>query len=139
VAATTSDARLHDRLAEDRNVWMCTRRSDGPPHLSPIWFVWHAGRLWSCTTSTAVKVRNLQADARLTLALEDGNDPVVVEGSATLHTRPYPAPVVDAFQAKYGWDIRVPDDEGDWATLIEVAPTRWLFAGPPDGPGPEHR
>lgn len=128
MSSTTS---LRERLATERNVWMCTVRTDGPPHVTPVWFVWVEGRAWCCTTSTAVKVRNLAADPRLSLALEDGNVPVVIEGHAALQARPYPAAVVHAFQAKYDWDIRVPDHDGDWATLIEVTPTRWLFAGPP--------
>jgi F420H(2)-dependent biliverdin reductase len=119
-----------ERLRTDRNVWMCTLRADGSPHVTPIWFVWHDEAFWSCTSSSAVKVRNLVADGRVSLALEDGDDPVVAEAHAHLHRRPYPEAIVHRFLEKYDWDITVPDAEGDWATLLEMRPRRWLLGGP---------
>jgi F420H(2)-dependent biliverdin reductase len=119
------------RLATDRNVWLSTLRPDGSPHVTPVWFTWVDGAFWMCTSSGSVKARNLRHDARLSVALEDGNQPIVAEGSATLHSRPYPSRVVDAFAHKFGWDIAVPGNDGDWAVLIELPVSRWLLGGPP--------
>jgi F420H(2)-dependent biliverdin reductase len=120
---------LTDRLAGERNVWLCTLRPDGSPHLVPIWFVWADGSFWMCTSSTSVKDRNLRRDPRASVALEDGDAPAVAQGTARLHARPYPDHLVAAFQAKFGWDITEPGDDGDWATMIELPVERWLFAG----------
>src|SRR5262245_19240310 len=91
-----------DRCAE-QNVWMATVRPDGRPHLVPIWFVVSGDRWYVCTAPGSVKARNLQRNPQVSLALEDGSHPHVVEGQA----RPVdpPAEVVKLFQEKYDWDI----------------------------------
>lgn len=119
------------RLRRERNVWLTTLRPDGSPHVTPVWFVWHEGAFWCCVTGTSVKRRNLDADPRVALALEDGDRPVVAEGTAVLHARPYPEAVVDAFLSTFDWDITRPDDEGDWDTLLQITPARWLLGDPP--------
>lgn len=118
------------RLAEERNIWLVTVRGDGRPHAVPIWFTHVDERFWVATGAGSVKVRNLAGNPKVTVALEDGNAPVVAEGTARVHPFPYPAPVVDAFGAKYGWDISSgrDDDVGEIA-LIEVTVDRWLFGG----------
>ena len=117
-----------ERLREERNLWLATTRPDGRPHLTPIWFVWHRSRFWICTGAGAVKTRNVRATPTVVLALEDGNDPIVAEGTVTLHERPYPDDVVDAFGAKFGWDIRRTDDaDGPFDALWEIAVDRWVM------------
>lgn len=92
-----------DRLAGDRNVWIATVRPDGRPHLVPVWFVARGNKWYICTEPDSVKARNLAHNPHVTLALEDGNEPYIVEGEA----RPLEAPpeVVAAFRSKYDWDI----------------------------------
>lgn len=120
------------RLGVERNVWLATVRADGRPHLVPIWFVWHDERIWICTGGRSVKSRNLERDGRVTVSLEDGNRPVVGEGRASRTPRPYPRGVVDAFIAKFDWDLTAGDDDGGgpydalWAIEID----RWVFPGP---------
>jgi len=120
---------IEQRLAEERNVWLATSRAGHPPHLIPIWFVWVDDRFWICT-SESVKTRNLATDPHLTVALEDGNAPAVAEGTATLHSRPYPEHICAAFGEKFQWDINRPDEDGAYDVLIEVEPIRWVFASP---------
>ncbi|MEU9740630.1 pyridoxamine 5'-phosphate oxidase family protein [Micromonospora chersina] len=36
---------VETRLATERNVWLCTVRRDGSPHVTPVWFV-HADGTW---------------------------------------------------------------------------------------------
>ena len=69
---------IEQRLTDERNVWLATSRDGHPPHLVPIWFVWLDERFWICT-SQSVKSRNIADHAEVTVALEDGNAPVVAE------------------------------------------------------------
>lgn len=119
------------RLDTDKNVWLATVRTDGRPHVTPIWFVWHDTRFWLCTGVTSVKARNVRANPSVSVCLEDGNAPVVGEGTAVVRERPFPDGVVAAFGAKFAWDITRPDDEdlGQLA-LIEITVDRWLLGGP---------
>ena len=93
-------------------------------------------RFWFCTNADAVKAANLRSNPKAAVSLEDGNDPVVVEGTAQVHAPDYPARVVEAFMAKFGWDItRTDDPDGDFGALIELVVDRWLMGAPPAGPG----
>ena len=70
-------------------------------------------------------MRNLATNPAVSLALESGNAPVVIEGHATLLARPWPEEVVLGFQQKYDWTITT-DTEYD--ALVAVTPYRWLMA-----------
>lgn len=120
-----------ERLATERNLWLATVRPDGRPHLVPLWFVWVDGAFWIGTGARSAKARNLAAEPRAAVSLEDGNAPVAAEVVASVVPRPFPVPVVDAFAATYGWDITVDEDEdvGQLA-VYELRPTRWLFGAP---------
>ena len=67
-----------------RNVWMATVRPDGRPHQVPVWFVVSSRRWYICIEPDSVKARNIAASPRVALALEDGNDPYIMQG----RTRP---------------------------------------------------
>lgn len=100
---TTSSVPTASRLEQARNVWLATVRPDGRPHLVPIWFVTTAEGWYICTAPGSVKARNLSANPHVALALENGDDPYIVEGQA----RPVTADpdVIAKFKAKYDWDI----------------------------------
>ena len=123
-------SRLLPRLTAGRTLWCCTLRPDGSPHLTPVWFVHRRGAFWIGTAARSVEVRNVRADPRVSLALPDGDAPVVAEGSARLHTDAYPDDVVVAFAARCdGWDVRDPLGDGTPGALLEVPVRRWLTAG----------
>lgn len=113
------------RLQEQTNIWLCTVRTDGRPHLIPIWFVWHNGKVWICTPKNSQKVINISKNPHVAVALEDGTHPVILEGTAALREettiRDNLAPV---FVSKYEWDFRT-DDEADYH-LIEITPSKIL-------------
>lgn len=119
------------RLADDHNLWLGTVRSDGRPHLVPVWFVFVDGSFWVGTGARSVKVANVRRTGSATVALEDGDAPVVAECGARVVARPFPEDVMAAFAAKYTWDlgVEIDDDVGEVA-LLELAPRRWLFGGP---------
>jgi F420H(2)-dependent biliverdin reductase len=117
-----------ERFRTEANVWLGTTRADGRPHLVPIWFVWVHQRVWIATDAKSVKVRNIAANPFATVALEDGNKPIVAEGTAVVHRPPFNNPemadVAVEFVRKYEWDIAA-DSVGP--TVIEITPTKWLF------------
>lgn len=123
-------AEVIGRLERERNVWMCTLRRDGSPHLTPVWFVYRHGRWWVGSDQRSVKVRNVKADPRVSLALEGGAAPVVAEGRASLHHQDFPPELVAAFAAKYhGWDVTRAYDPGGGRVMFEIPVDRWLLTG----------
>lgn len=120
-----------ERLDTEANVWLSTTRPDGRPHLTPIWFVYLRDRFWIGTGRDNVKTRNVTANPAVSVALEDGNHPIVAEGITTVHHTTSPDDVTAAFKAKYGWDITITDDP-DVGTVVlwEIVPTKWLFGNP---------
>ncbi|MFI9082393.1 pyridoxamine 5'-phosphate oxidase family protein [Streptomyces sioyaensis] len=117
------------RLAEERNVWLCTVRPDGSAHVTPVWFVYQSSRWWIGSDLSSVKVRNIRTEPRVSLALEDGRFPVVAEGDALLIGEGFPREIVTAFEQKYVWDVSAPTRPGSKRVLLEVCIRRWLLAG----------
>lgn len=110
------------RLEQARNLWLATVRPDGRPHLVPIWFVVADGRWYICTSPHSVKARNLQANPRVALALEDGDHPYVVEGTARRVVPPEAA--VRKFKAKFDWDVTA---DADYGAVFEITVTRQVL------------
>ena len=111
------------KLETERNIWVASVRPDGRPHLAPVWFAWHAGKLYVCTEPGSVKARNISQNRRVVLALEDGSHPVICEGTAATVSAPWSVQVAAIFRHKYDWDI---SSEEQYTQLLEVTPTRWL-------------
>jgi nitroimidazol reductase NimA-like FMN-containing flavoprotein (pyridoxamine 5'-phosphate oxidase superfamily) len=123
VAVTKPPQEARKRLQHEPNIWLASSRPDGKPHLVPIWFIWNRGRFYLCIESRSVKAHNVRNDRRVSLALEDGSNPVICEGEATTVPPPWPSEIIRAFSKKYDWDIS-PTDQYD--QLIRVEPQRWL-------------
>jgi len=114
----------HDtRLLTDRNVWLATTRPNGKPHLIPIWFVWVDEKFYICTGEGSVKTRNVLGNPRASVALEDGNKPLIAECRVERMTQPYPPPVVQAFLEKYAWNITT---DAAYNALLMLTPEKWL-------------
>ena len=107
------------RLEIARNVWLATVRANGRPHLVPIWFVTHADRWFLCTAPGSVKARNLGVNPHVALALEDGDQPYIVEGQA--HPVTASPDVIAKFKAKYDWDITT---DAHYSAVYEVTVRR---------------
>ena len=110
--------------AEARNVWFATVRPDGRPHLVPVWYVLEGDRWYVCVQANSVKARNLLENQAVSLALEDGDHPLVVEGQARAIEKT--ASVAEKFKAKYDWDIM---SDGQYNQLVEVSVSRRLLGG----------
>lgn len=118
----TTDGGPGGRLEQARNLWLATVRPNGRPHLVPIWFVVDDGRWYICTAPGSVKARNLQANPRVALALEDGDNPYVIEGTARA-VQPSAA-VVRKFKDKFDWDITT---DTEYGAVFEITVTRQVL------------
>jgi F420H(2)-dependent biliverdin reductase len=108
------------RLQTEQNLWLATVRPAGTPHLVPIWFVWVSGKIYLCSAADSVKVRNLIQNPHVSIALEDGSQPIVIEGLAkTIGTAP--GPVIEAFKQKYDWNIST---DSEYNQVVEIDPGR---------------
>ncbi len=68
------------RLAAAERYWLATVRPDGRPHVVPLDGIWLEDRWYFGGSPQAVKQRNLEADPRAVLHLEDAMSAVIVEG-----------------------------------------------------------
>ena len=79
-------------IRENHRAVMTTRRADGDPQLSPVvCAIDDDGRVTVSTRETAMKVRNLRRDARVSMCiLNDGffGDWVQVDGTASIVSLP---------------------------------------------------
>ncbi|MGW4126579.1 pyridoxamine 5'-phosphate oxidase family protein [Amycolatopsis japonica] len=124
------DQSLIERLARERNAWLCTLRGDGSPHVTPVWFVYLDDVFWIGSGERNVKVRNIDGDPRVSLALEDGDAPAVAEGVARVHRGALREDVLAALAAKYdGWAAGVEIAPFGTRVLLEVPVKRWLLEG----------
>lgn len=74
-------------LAGTRTGKLATVRSDGRPHVVPVWFTIRDDSLVFNTHKSSVKARNMLADPRVAITVDDEKPPysfVTVEGVATL-------------------------------------------------------
>jgi F420H(2)-dependent biliverdin reductase len=118
-----------ERFLRESNVWLATVRPSGRPHLVPIWFTWVEKRIWIATQGDSVKVRNLAHNPTASVSLQDGDRPVVAEGTASVHLPPFAnvgdlLAVQDAFVEKYKWDFVA---DSDRPVLLEIVPAKWVF------------
>src|SRR5262249_40076116 len=75
-----------EKLTKTQNYFLCTTRSDGRPHVMPIWGVWMDDAFYFSTGKTSVKARNLAENPRCVLCPGDADEAVIVEGVATYVT-----------------------------------------------------
>jgi hypothetical protein len=112
-----------ERLEGEANVWLATTRPDGRPHLVPIWFVWLGNEIYILTTLSTVKAKNLLANPHASVALENGNQPVIAECTARRLESPYSPELASAFWTKYEWDIT---HDGEYNAMFALTPQKWL-------------
>ncbi|MFC4356464.1 pyridoxamine 5'-phosphate oxidase family protein [Halobium salinum] len=70
------------RLREDRTFWVATTGPDSRPHTRPVWGVVVDGTFHCGGGERTRWVRNVDADPRLAVHCESGEDVVIVEGLA---------------------------------------------------------
>ena len=89
-------------LAAARSYWLCTTTASGAPPAAPVWGVVTGHTLYLYSERRTVKARNLAADPRVVVHLENGEDVVIARGTAEDLGAPSGVPeVVAALSAKY--------------------------------------
>jgi hypothetical protein len=133
---------VSEQLNGAKNYWICTTRPDGRPHAVPVWGVVLDDIVYFGSSKSAIKTRNLQANALVNLHLESGDDCVIIEGRviaitdlATLEkmARAYPlkypsfTPGAEELQANINFAVK-PDLVMAWKESdFPKTATRWLF------------
>jgi pyridoxamine 5'-phosphate oxidase-like protein len=131
------------QLRASHNFWVVTLWPDGRPHAMPVWGVWDDNAFWFTSAVRSRKALNIANDPRCTVATEDEQHPVVLNGGGDIHTSSEElARVIELINAKYGTDygmdfmdpaknatIRV---QPQWAFGVDAddftgSPTRWTF------------
>ncbi len=129
-----SDQQTIELLEQRAVAWFCTIHPDGKPHIVPVWFSWHDNMALVLSQPKAQKLKNIRHNASCTLALDDsenGHQPVVFDGTATLEEGPLSGDALDHYLVKYSemlaemdWTVEAMLQE--YSQVIQVAPTRFL-------------
>ena len=120
------------RLGAEHVAWLTTVRADGQAQSTPVWFLWDGETFLLYSQPGAQKVRNVAANPRVSLHLNDdgsGGDVVTFEGQATVEPDTPRADRVDGYLAKYLEAIEALGYEPGpfartYSTAIRVRPTR---------------
>ncbi len=82
-----TQAQTDEFLQAPRHAVVATNRRDGPPQLSPVWYLYEAGRIYISVRVASAKYRNLRRDPRIGVCV-DGAHPdaraVMIYGRAEL-------------------------------------------------------
>ena len=113
--------------------WLTTVGSDGRPYTVPVWFLWDGNAVLIFSQPQKQKIRNLRKNARVTLALDDtkqGEDVVIVEGTAEVLDTPDISATLPAYVVKYGEMMKdmgsTPESmAADFSVGIRVTPTKF--------------
>lgn len=100
---TARGAHVNERLNNSLITWFTSVRPDGRPHTVPVWFLWD-GETILMFRAIKVKVHELKQNPHVTLALDpsnNGNDIVVIEGTAELVEDVNITTTLPAFTKKY--------------------------------------
>ncbi len=126
------DAHIDLRLRENTIVWLTTVRPDGRPHAVAVWFLWDGETFLIFSKPQNQKVRNLQHNSNVLLAVDDtreGADPITIEGTATLLESNAIDTTLATYVAKYGAGMKhigyTPEQMATvYSQGIRIVPTR---------------
>ena len=132
--ANPKDAHVDERLRKNLIIWLGSVRPDGRPHLVPVWFLWDGKKILLFSQPNTQKIRNLQQNTNVILALDDtkdGEDVVMLEGKAEFLNDPAVNATLPAYAAKYDSELK---SEGytaaamaaEYSQAIRITPTRFL-------------
>ena len=80
-------AHANNKLTREKVYWISTVGRRGQPHAAPVWGIWKTKRFYFETARNSVKSRNLSNNPNLVVHVQDGNDTVILEGSARREKR----------------------------------------------------
>lgn len=115
------------RFGREMEIWLATCRSDGRPHLVPVWFVWLDDVIYFVTSGYSQKWVNLLSNQQVALSLPDPNNVLVVEGEAHACGRQQTHKLARYFADKYEWDFLNDADQN--YRMVQVTPHKILAWG----------
>ncbi len=118
---------VEERLRSDKMIWLTTIRPNGCPHTVPVWFVWENAMILIFSQAQAQKVRNLRQNRAVILALDDtknGQDVVILEGTAQLLERGEGRELLDAYSEKYREGLQRIGITAEQFTMLYSQPIR---------------
>jgi len=126
------------RLSNTKNYLLATARSDGRPHVMPIWGVWIASRFYFSTGKSSVKARNLASNPNCVLCAGTSEEAVMLEGAVEKTTnKKILAQFAKAYMDKYQWDVSEMNEPvfvvqpkvvfGEIEESFTKTATRWKF------------
>lgn len=118
---------IESRLSRESTIWIATVRTDGRPHLVPVWFVWLNEKVYIATGTHTQKFANLHHNQQVALSLPDTVSVIIIEGEAHATDRATSDALAEYFFNKYEWDFQY-DDSADWR-LIEITPHKIMAWG----------
>ncbi|MGV9680120.1 PPOX class F420-dependent oxidoreductase [Nocardia sp. NPDC003482] len=126
ITPTEIPASHRDLLTRPLFAHLSTLRKDGSPQTNPMWFAWDGTHLRFTTTRNRRKFRNVEADPRVSLSINDPDQPyryLEVRGEVTA-VEPDPTGEFFLFLARrYEMSItEAPADAPDRVVLV-VTPT----------------
>ncbi len=71
-----------------RSIWLATTRPDGRPHAVPVWYIWDGQAIYFTSEKTSQKARNLAGQPGIVVHAGDGDDVIILEGTAVIVTEP---------------------------------------------------
>lgn len=134
-----------ERMSNALHYWVCTVGPDGQPHATPVDGLWLDDRLYFGGSPQTRRNRNLAVNSAVCVHLESGDDVLILQGQARLHTlnRAVALRLVEASQQKYGYAAKPEDYEAGgvhefrprvvfaWTSPLKAA-TRWEFPADPE-------
>lgn len=128
------DKHIDHHLRKHQIVWLITVRPDGRPHAVAVWFLWDGETILIFSQPGNQKVRNLRHNANVVLAVDDthkGDDPITIEGTATLLEPGEVDAMLPAYVEKYKDGLReiglTPEQMAkEYSQPIRITPTRFV-------------
>ena len=128
------DAHIDQRLRHDEVIWLNSVRPEGRPHAVVVWFLWDGESVLIFSKPNNQKVRNIEQNENVLLALDDtkdGSDPITIEGTATLLAPGTVDATSPSYLAKYGEGIKgmgsTPEKmAAEYSQAIRITPTKVL-------------
>ena len=126
-------AHIDARLRSNIMIWLSTVKPDGTPHLVPVWYLWDGDSIYIYSKPDQ-KIRNLKQNSAVMLGLDntnEGEDPIMIAGQATLLPREDALTTQPAYVAKYqsllnsfNWtDVSMAQE---YSEPIRIRPTRFF-------------
>ncbi len=115
------------KMLTDKNfAHVATLNKDGSPQVSPVWVTYDGTHVIINSEKKRLKVRNLKRDPRVSLSVQNGENPyqyVEIRGRVTRITEEGGPEGIDWFAKKYmGVDTYPMNKPGDVRVVIKIEP-----------------